>query len=399
MGGCASTAQGSTLAAPPTLPSPVPAPELSRTLSERLSTWSEDCAWRCPLSLAQRLRSLPPIATPAPFTPQPCLSPPPTAPPCAPTPILDLSQGEEAYDFFASAEGMDGKPQLSGRSTPSPLGLSFASTASPPPPQSTPSPEGVRAMLEAEWGRLKTLRLVLRTAGLDGAQQRAFLHALEPLSFCGGQRIVEQGERGSALYIITEGAVQVTQRGGGPAGSEAERAVSRLFEGHWFGETSLLPDALPQASVRAAAEGVRCMVMRRAAFQPFLAQHPGFCDMVSALVPRVEGAHRLAAAAGRGTPEGGGSAGAGGAGGASAEGAAAAAAAPAPAPAAAAAAAAAAASASAVAPPSTPRTAALSPLVRASPPPCPCPRPRPRPRPSRSPQWCAAGARRMAGSQ
>jgi hypothetical protein len=120
------------------------------------------------------------------------------------------------------------------------------------------------------------------SAGLDLSQQHKFLAALKPASFHGGDYIVRQGDPGDMLYIITDGEVVVTRNvapdAPPPAAMSAltadgkELVVTHLYEGHFFGETSLVQDAPRNANVRVAQGDVRCMCMSKEAFRPFLEQ-------------------------------------------------------------------------------------------------------------------------------
>lgn len=156
-----------------------------------------------------------------------------------------------------------------------------------------------------EWETLQTLKLVFERSELDAEQQRRFLKALTEANFHGGEYIVRQGADASdGFYIITEGEVIVTRNitaeeaavtpaslvmdaaagVGSPGGKE--RVITHLYEGHSFGETALVNDALRNANVRVISGDVSCMVISRAAFKPFLDQDPKFRAMVSALVAK-----------------------------------------------------------------------------------------------------------------
>ena len=98
---------------------------------------------------------------------------------------------------------------------------------------------------------------------------------LEPIAtacqegrFEAGANIVEIGEPGRSLYIITRGNVQVLY----PARS-ADFELARLGRGEFFGEMALLNDKPRSATVR-AVDAVDALVLDKAEFRRILMEKP-----------------------------------------------------------------------------------------------------------------------------
>ena len=122
--------------------------------------------------------------------------------------------------------------------------------------------EGAGSVGGGSWEHLKTLKLVFQRAGLDAGQQERFLAALHPMAFRYGERIVRQGDPGDALYIIPAGEVVVSRSVSAEEAATAPRGmltddggemiITHLYEGHFFGETSLVNEAPRNAHVKAS---------------------------------------------------------------------------------------------------------------------------------------------------
>jgi serine/threonine protein kinase/serine/threonine protein phosphatase PrpC len=161
--------------------------------------------------------------------------------------------------------------------------------------------------VDKEWEHLKTLKLVFTKAGLDASAQRRFLEALRPATFSPGAYIVRQGEVGDMFYIISEGEVVVTRtldasnKDAAAAGllplDAGELVITHLYEGHFFGETSIVTEQPRNANVRVAhgSSAVRCMCMSKAAFTPFLQEDEKFRTLISELVRKKEETARVRA--------------------------------------------------------------------------------------------------------
>lgn len=77
---------------------------------------------------------------------------------------------------------------------------------------------------------------------------------------------------GDKFYIITLGEVVVTRRM--PDGTE--EPITHLYEGHFFGETSLVKNEPRNASVQVESSILHVMSISKEVFQPFLDNEPGF---------------------------------------------------------------------------------------------------------------------------
>lgn len=152
-----------------------------------------------------------------------------------------------------------------------------------------------------EWEHLKTLRIVFNRAGLDDDQQRRFLAALKRKEFQLGDYVVRQGDPGDEFYIITEGEVAVTKTlpidpatgkaststGGLPI-VDGEMVITHLYEGHFFGETSLVTEQPRNANVKVVSALCAVMAMSKDDFNPFLQQDAKFKELITELVRKKE---------------------------------------------------------------------------------------------------------------
>jgi signal transduction histidine kinase len=83
-----------------------------------------------------------------------------------------------------------------------------------------------------------------------------------------GERFIEEGTAGDALYVIIDGEVEITHRE-----RSREVVLATRESGEFIGEMSLLEDAPRSASARALRE-TELLVIRRAAFQTLLSCSP-----------------------------------------------------------------------------------------------------------------------------
>jgi cAMP-dependent protein kinase regulator len=88
-------------------------------------------------------------------------------------------------------------------------------------------------------------------------------------SFCKGQNIIEQGQRGDGMYLIISGFVDVFSSDG----SDKEHHLAKLSEGDLFGEIALLTHSPATATVRA---GHNCdlLCLPRTAFNEIISVYP-----------------------------------------------------------------------------------------------------------------------------
>lgn len=84
-----------------------------------------------------------------------------------------------------------------------------------------------------------------------------------------GQRVIEQGRRGDAFYVICAGAVRVVRDEGGQ-----QRELAQLEEGAFFGEMALLSDAPRSASVEATRDDTQLLVIGGETLKALSAEYP-----------------------------------------------------------------------------------------------------------------------------
>ena len=120
-------------------------------------------------------------------------------------------------------------------------------------------------------------------ADLPAAQLEGVTHAFEERFFPEGERILRQGIRGSAFYIILDGEASVLVDG---------EARATLGRGDFFGEVSILLGDPPVADV-VALRPLRCLVIDGPSVQPFLLAHPPVMyRMLQAQARRLRNANR-----------------------------------------------------------------------------------------------------------
>ncbi|KAL0587648.1 hypothetical protein ABG067_002667 [Albugo candida] len=112
------------------------------------------------------------------------------------------------------------------------------------------------------------LQQVPLLARLNSRDQDIVLSRLQPANFTDGEYIVRQGEEGTRFYIITKGEAAVTERDLLVADS-TEKELTRLYEGHVFGEMSLIYKEPRTASVRAIGP-VKCLYLTAEDFEQCL---------------------------------------------------------------------------------------------------------------------------------
>lgn len=155
--------------------------------------------------------------------------------------------------------------------------------------------------LEDKWNNLGPVKLAFEAAGLGIKQQNDFLAALTNCSYKRGEYIVREGDAGDAFYMITSGEVSVTHRF--DANSIAESAadagvlkrdadgdvvITHLYEGHFFGEVSLLTSEPRNANVKATTAIVTCRRLSQADFLHFVSTDHSFCRLIESFVETKE---------------------------------------------------------------------------------------------------------------
>jgi CRP-like cAMP-binding protein len=114
-------------------------------------------------------------------------------------------------------------------------------------------------------------------AGLAPSDLDGILAVGQLVSFEPGQSMVEQGDAGDGMYIITSGAAEVDVGG----------RFHRLTTGNFFGEMALVSSGKRMATVK-AVEPVEALKIPSDGFQAFLQAHPAVAlSMLRAVVERL----------------------------------------------------------------------------------------------------------------
>lgn len=100
--------------------------------------------------------------------------------------------------------------------------------------------------------------------------------SLQPAPFAAGEVLTRQGAEAHWLYLIVHGDVSVRIASGGNPPVE----VSRLKDGHFFGEMSLLTGA-PRNATLVALSNVDCYRLDRPAAQDVLRRRPDFAEKLA----------------------------------------------------------------------------------------------------------------------
>ena len=111
---------------------------------------------------------------------------------------------------------------------------------------------------------VETLARLTLFADLPHPQVEALAHTFAEEVFSEGQRVMRQGMAGGGFYVILEGEATVVIHG-------QERA--HLTRGDFFGEISILTDALPTADVIATTM-LRCLTIPDNELKAFLLRQP-----------------------------------------------------------------------------------------------------------------------------
>jgi CRP-like cAMP-binding protein/Fe-S-cluster-containing hydrogenase component 2 len=121
-----------------------------------------------------------------------------------------------------------------------------------------------------------TLARVPMLGRLLPVERAGLAELMQPAHFGRGSLIIEEGQPGSALYIIEVGQVVVEQHG---------ETVATLKEGNFFGEMSLLLSAPHRASVRAVIP-TDLLKLPAAEFHNLLDQRPDLESQMRTIIER-----------------------------------------------------------------------------------------------------------------
>ncbi|KAL3763492.1 hypothetical protein ACHAW5_010884 [Stephanodiscus triporus] len=98
---------------------------------------------------------------------------------------------------------------------------------------------------------------------LEPSDINAMALATQSDSFCKGDVIIRQGEKGDAFYIIENGTVDVL------INDQGDQPVARLTSGQFFGEKALMSEDVRQATCIASTD-VQCLTLMREDFVQML---------------------------------------------------------------------------------------------------------------------------------
>ena len=94
---------------------------------------------------------------------------------------------------------------------------------------------------------------------------------MRPRAYAKNEVIYLRGDTGTAFYVIASGKVKIALTS--PDGKEL--ILRRLKAGGFHGELALVDDDEPRSADAVATEPSVLLVLQRAAFRQFLAEHPG----------------------------------------------------------------------------------------------------------------------------
>ncbi len=134
---------------------------------------------------------------------------------------------------------------------------------------------------------LRTIPIFERLTEGDVA---VLLNLWKPRTVKEGQILFRQGDTGDSMFLIEEGALEITVPVDQP---QKEMRVSVLGEGEFVGELSLI-DGLPRTATARAIEDTVLLEMRRDEFLNFLTQRPSVAiSMVSEIGKRLRSTNEL----------------------------------------------------------------------------------------------------------
>ncbi|HTL13417.1 MAG TPA: cyclic nucleotide-binding domain-containing protein [Bdellovibrionota bacterium] len=107
----------------------------------------------------------------------------------------------------------------------------------------------------------------------DSARLSELTGLLKEKSFKPGETIIQEGEAGAEMYLLTEGKAEVLKSTA--EGENYKVAILDAKDRVAFGEGALLDSEARTATIQAAT-ACRCLVLHRADFEKFATAHPEF---------------------------------------------------------------------------------------------------------------------------
>ena len=117
--------------------------------------------------------------------------------------------------------------------------------------------------------RILFLRRVALFADLAPADLKAIASIAGEQFFSDGETIVQQGDRGSEMYIIVSGEVRVVSA----LGNEAVKELARRKSGEVVGEMAIISQE-PRTATLIASGDVRCLCIDQKQFESIIRERP-----------------------------------------------------------------------------------------------------------------------------
>lgn len=95
--------------------------------------------------------------------------------------------------------------------------------------------------------------------GITSGELQAISRICKEVTFNNGEVITQQGEPGENLYIVLDGFVEVLHSGTPP--EQSPRTIVHLGKGQIFGEMALVDHGTRSATVRAASESTKVLMI------------------------------------------------------------------------------------------------------------------------------------------
>lgn len=124
--------------------------------------------------------------------------------------------------------------------------------------------------------KVLTLKGVPIFAHLQFKELLAIASIAREETFDPGDRIIRQGERGHAMYLIVSGKVRILSHAEGDA---QEVQLAALGENDYFGEMALFDDS-PRSATAVADGPVTALKIEKREFRDMLREYPGVSIMI-----------------------------------------------------------------------------------------------------------------------
>jgi len=106
---------------------------------------------------------------------------------------------------------------------------------------------------------IEILRSVELFEGITPAELQAISQICKEITFNSGDIITQQGETGEDLFIVLEGFVEVLHSSAAP--EQSPRTIVHLGKGQIFGEMALVDHGPRSATVRAAFDPTKVLII------------------------------------------------------------------------------------------------------------------------------------------